>query len=567
MWPVNRMNSFAAGWLYNRQPDAVAHSNTLSWDRARMRRLFSQKVDLALLVLCALVLVVFRLHAFDVPLERDEGNYAYIGSRLLAGDRLYVDVWDHQPPGVFVLFAAVAAVFGQEPEVFRWLAVIFSLVSMFLVYSVSRCVAGRPAGLLAAALFAVVSSDPSTAGEGCNREIYMNTLILAAWAAAFRVGVLEPRPDRSISRRSLSWLIASGAALALASSMKTIVAVHWLVLAAWCIGRCLRCDSRAGRVRDAFRIIAALGLAPAVLWVGIALRFAADGRLPDFVDAVLRFNLDYASSSAGFFRRFADFFTPPSRLQIFSGAAVLWIASGFAFVGLLLDAMLFRRRETWPALLLLGSSYVAVCLPNQFWPHYYYLLMPAMVAAAAALVARLGAMHFAIGPALAFGLLGGLLATQHRVYLSQPPQGITDQRYSGRDFWARGQAEQVARVTDPADLIFVYGNDASIYYYADRKSASRYTMIGALHPRYPGYDRRRKIMLDEIIARRPRLILVILGEPAFPEWIEFLPTRYDAVGYDLRDTAPNDPVMMVLCDRERPIGQFDWDWRPGNLAQ
>ena len=55
----------------------------------------------------AAVLVCFRLHAFDLPLEADESNYAYIGSRLLEGDRLYVDVWDHQPFGVFTLFAGI----------------------------------------------------------------------------------------------------------------------------------------------------------------------------------------------------------------------------------------------------------------------------------------------------------------------------------------------------------------------------------------------------------------------------------------------------------------------------
>src|SRR3972149_2212575 len=72
------------------------------------------------------ILVVFRLHAFDLPLETDECNYAYIGGRLLDGDRLYVDVWDHQPFGVFALFAGVIAVFGDAPHVFRIVALVFS---------------------------------------------------------------------------------------------------------------------------------------------------------------------------------------------------------------------------------------------------------------------------------------------------------------------------------------------------------------------------------------------------------------------------------------------------------
>ena len=70
------------------------------------------------LVLAGVVLVGLRLHAFELPLETDECNYAYIGDRLLAGDRLYVDVWDHQPFGVFALFAGVSALFGSEPVVF-----------------------------------------------------------------------------------------------------------------------------------------------------------------------------------------------------------------------------------------------------------------------------------------------------------------------------------------------------------------------------------------------------------------------------------------------------------------
>ena len=51
-------------------------------------------IEYAAVVAAILILVAFRLHAFDLPLETDESNYAYIAARLLAGDRLYVDVRD-----------------------------------------------------------------------------------------------------------------------------------------------------------------------------------------------------------------------------------------------------------------------------------------------------------------------------------------------------------------------------------------------------------------------------------------------------------------------------------------
>ena len=141
-------------------------------------------LEVAGLVAAAVVLVLFRRHAFDLPLETDECNYAYIGARLLTGDLLYVDVWDHQPFGVFTLFASVIAVFGDDPLVFRWLAVMFSGASLLLVHAIVRRGVGKSAAFVAAILFALVSSDPGTAGEGCNREIFMNTFVLAAWYLA-----------------------------------------------------------------------------------------------------------------------------------------------------------------------------------------------------------------------------------------------------------------------------------------------------------------------------------------------------------------------------------------------
>ena len=73
-----------------------------------------------------------------------EGNYAYIGQRLAAGDRLYVDVWDHQPPGVFALTAAVArvhAAYGWDQE--RTFA---ELVNGIVTQSGGDWIAELPAG-------------------------------------------------------------------------------------------------------------------------------------------------------------------------------------------------------------------------------------------------------------------------------------------------------------------------------------------------------------------------------------------------------------------------------------
>ncbi len=366
--------------------------------------------------------------------------------------------------------------------------------------------------------------------------------------------------------------------------MKTVLAVHWVILTVWCLLQAAQHRPGYQRRSAVLRAVSACTLMPALLWTATFAYFALTGRLNPFVDAVFRFNLSYASSGESFLARFVKFFNPPERLQIFHGAWPLWLGAFLSVV--ILTAMEIQRNNPARLLLLLvlGAGYCAVCLPNQFWPHYYYLMIPPAAIALSAgieclveifcgrsvrdaperevrapLVAPSRLVVAAAHVVLAASVMVPLAIAQTRVYLSQDALGITDQRYQSREFWAKNLAEKVRDAIEPKDEIFIYGNDASIYYYSQRRCASRFTMIGALNSRYPGSEERRRIMVQEIRNRRPRLILVLLGEEAFPEWTEFLPTRYDDVGYDFRPTPPHDPILMLLCDRDRPIAEIDWE--------
>lgn len=525
------------------------------------------------LLATSVVLVLARLHALALPLETDEANYAYIAGRLLAGDQLYVDVWDHQPPGVFILFAATIALFGDAPETFRWVATGFSLASLITIFLLIRHAVADRWAAFAALIFALVSSDPGTAGEGCNREIYMNTFILIGWYAALRAG------DRNRSMSTPWWLLASGTAFAAASLLKTIVAIHWLAAAGW-LGWCSREESQPVPRRFARGMFTLLmfSIPPAVIWLGTFGYFAAADRLADVSDAIFGFNLSYSKVGDGFWSRFLVFFTPGAKpyLQpfIFDSAAPLWIAALTAIPAL--GFSLFKERDNHAAparrasailaLFMLLAAYLATCLPAQFWPHYYYLMLPpAIVVTVLALervctAVRSPGWRSGVAATAVTAMFVAILHAEYRHYYSQPLFGITVGRYNGRDFWGRAHGENVRRVTQPDDEIFVYGADAAIYYYAQRKCASRFTMLTGLRSGYTGHEQRRPTMLREIAEHRPRLILVVLGEESFPAWKDFLPTRYDAVGWDFRDRAPHDPILMILCDRERPIEAIDWNW-------
>jgi hypothetical protein len=56
-------------------------------------------------------LVRFRLR--DIPLERDEGEYAYAGQLLLEGFPPYTLAYNMKLPGTSAAYALVMAIFGQ----------------------------------------------------------------------------------------------------------------------------------------------------------------------------------------------------------------------------------------------------------------------------------------------------------------------------------------------------------------------------------------------------------------------------------------------------------------------
>ena len=65
--------------------------------------------------LAALLLFIgyVRFRLVDMPLERDEGEYAYAGQLLLQGIPPYELAYNIKLPGTYLMYAAGMAIFGQ----------------------------------------------------------------------------------------------------------------------------------------------------------------------------------------------------------------------------------------------------------------------------------------------------------------------------------------------------------------------------------------------------------------------------------------------------------------------
>src|SRR3954467_14230577 len=91
----------------NAAPSAkLDHSREKSWiaHRPIAHALFA----LILTLNCAL-----RFHLRNIPLERDEGEYAYAGQLMLQGIPPYKLAYNMKLPGTYVAYALIMSMFGQ----------------------------------------------------------------------------------------------------------------------------------------------------------------------------------------------------------------------------------------------------------------------------------------------------------------------------------------------------------------------------------------------------------------------------------------------------------------------
>ncbi|MGZ4415540.1 MAG: glycosyltransferase family 39 protein, partial [Gaiellaceae bacterium] len=125
------------------------------------------------------------------PLHEDEAVAGLISARPL-GDLLHTVVLDRGGAPLHFLLAHVALSIDTTPETLRWLSLVFALATVPVCYDLTRRLAGRSAGLIAAALTA---TSQLLLVYGTFGRMYSLFAFASALAADLFVRALE-RPQR-----------------------------------------------------------------------------------------------------------------------------------------------------------------------------------------------------------------------------------------------------------------------------------------------------------------------------------------------------------------------------------
>lgn len=147
-------------------------------------RTTSAPVSAAWVALVAVTALCFAIRArlADVPLDRDEGEFAYIAQQMLRGVPPYESGYAMKLPGIYLVYAANMLVFGQSIVGVHLGGAAANALAMLLVFLIGREILDEAGGGVAAACFGLLSLDPAFHGSAAQAEQFVLVpTLLATW--------------------------------------------------------------------------------------------------------------------------------------------------------------------------------------------------------------------------------------------------------------------------------------------------------------------------------------------------------------------------------------------------
>ena len=112
------------------------------------------------LTLILVITTLIRLQYLDIPLERDESIYSYIGKLALNGGKPYVDFFEMKPPIMFYSYAFLIGIFGYSATGIHLAATAIVTLNTYFTFAIARKIGGLQVGYLSATAYGIWSLSP-----------------------------------------------------------------------------------------------------------------------------------------------------------------------------------------------------------------------------------------------------------------------------------------------------------------------------------------------------------------------------------------------------------------------
>jgi hypothetical protein len=442
-----------------------------------------------------------RIRLLDIPLERDEGEYAYAGQLLLQGIPPYQAAFNMKFPGVYGAYAVIMAAFGQTIAGIHMGFLLLNAGTIALVFLLGRRLFSPAAGIASAAAYALLSMSYSVYGTQAHATHFVVAAALGATLLLLR----------AIDTGSPAMLFSAGLLYGVTILMKqhgAFFAIFGGLYLLWTCGGS-RVSSDPANARPPSRVLRKLGLLIAGTAVPLALTALAlwhAGVFGNFWFWTITYARGYAleNSLSDGIVAFETAFP-----QVVGPNLLMWILAA-AGLAMLWWKKADRALAIFPTAFL-AFSFFAVCPGLYFREHYFVLMLPAVALLAGAAVRSVRKIAGVLIAGLLYGsILVISIARQGDFLFGMSPSEAGFRMYGLNPF---SQAIEVAGYlrthSDKAARIAVLGSEPEIYFYAGRRSATGYIYTYGMMEPQPFALKMQNEMIRELENSRPEYVVYV----------------------------------------------------------
>jgi 4-amino-4-deoxy-L-arabinose transferase-like glycosyltransferase len=516
----------------------------------RHRKDYWSWIVLAIIILFT---AAIRIRLLEIPLERDEGEFAYMGQLMLQGIPPYLIAYNMKLPGIYAIYALIMAIFGQTITGIHLGLMIANSIAIALLFLLTRYLFDKTAAIIAAISYALISLNPSVLGTSAHA-----TQFIVPFALGGTIVLLK-----AIDSKNIKMFFISGLLFGLAFTIKQ----HAIFFIAFALSY-FTLKTITARPINPKRLIAGNSL----LLIGAA--------LPFLLSCAILYNAGVFSKfwfwTFTYADEYASIVSLPDALQIFMKAVpqvidswyFLWIIAGIG-----LTSIFWNDKSRTNRYFLLGFfffSFLTVCPGFYFRKHYFIPLLPAiaMLAGVATTTSIQWLYEKKIAPLVQ--IIPGFIIAAAIIYpvvnlgdffFKATPVAACRMMYGLNPFPESIKiAEYIKAHTNKDDRIAVIGSEPQIYFYADRKSATGYIYTYGLMEPHSYASKMQLEFIREIETSRPQYIVFVnvttswLPRPdsdkTIIKWAEtFLKQNYTTVG--LIDNVSNDNYQIYWDEEAR----------------
>jgi hypothetical protein len=503
----------------DKKPAVAAHFNIWPW------------VAIIGVIIAA---AVIRGRLLSVPLERDEGEYAYIAQQMLKGVPPYVSAYSMKLPGIYVVYALIMTLFGQTHTGIHLGLLIFNAATIFVVFLLAKKLFGSIAAVAAGGVYAVLSISSGVTGLWANAEHFV---VLPALVGMLLI-------CNSNGKTGYVRLLIAGLLFGLAFIIKQ----HGIMFAIFGALYLLYSGLRQKPIQWLKVIISQIIFNAMVFlpFVAVCLFYWFNGTFDKFWFWTFTYAREYAAVVP--LEVAWKLFAYQARVRFYEGFPI-WFLSVFGFFAV----AVMRRYRRW-AVLAAGFfvfSFLAVCPGLYFREHYFIFLLPAAAILAGVSIAVIDGlyagkmpipMRLVITGTIGLIVIGYTLYNQRECLFELSPEDVCRKVYTGNPFPESLRiAEFIRGNTRPDAQIAVIGSEPQIYFYSDRRSATKYIYTYPLMEPQPYARQMQEEMIAQIEAANPEFVVFVnvpmswmaranSVEKIFKWFDSYLFTHYEKVG-------------------------------------